>query len=115
MYLGFLDDLSFRWQGDRTAAFDLARQSDASVVRTVVRWYDVAPGRPAAAADSGDPAYDFRDVDESVRNAQLRGLEVLLTVWGTPPWANGGKGANVPPTSARDLQDFATALADRYS
>src|SRR4051812_49976380 len=70
LYLGFLDDLSFRWQPDRTAAFDQARQADASVIRTVVRWYDVAPVRPANGSDSWDGAYDFRDVDEFVRNAQ---------------------------------------------
>jgi Cellulase (glycosyl hydrolase family 5) len=115
MYLGFLDDQSFRWLPDRTTSFELARQSNASVVRTIVRWYDVAPVRPADATDAGDPAYDFRDVDEFVRNAQQRGLEVLLTVWGTPGWANGGRAPNVAPANARDLQDFATALADRYS
>jgi hypothetical protein len=115
LYVGFLDDLSFRWDADRTAAFDLARQSDATVVRTVVRWADVAPRRPAVGTDSGDPAYDFRDVDEFVRNAQQRGLEVLLTIWGTPAWANGGRGPNVPPTDGADLRAFATALADRYS
>jgi hypothetical protein len=115
LYVGFLDDLSFRWDADRTVAFDLARQSDATVVRTVVKWSDVAPARPAVGTDSGDSAYDFRDVDEFVRNAQQRGLEVLLTIWGTPAWANGGKGENVPPTKADDLRAFATALADRYS
>jgi hypothetical protein len=115
LYLGFLDDLSLRWDSDRAAAFDLARESDATVVRTVVHWNAVAAARPADAADSGDPAYDFRDVDEFVRNAQQRGLEVLLTIWGTPVWANSGRGPNVPPTSARDLEGFAQALADRYS
>ena len=115
MYLGFLDDVSLRWQPDRTAAFDLAAQADASVARTIVRWYDVAPARPEVATDPGDPAYDFRDVDEFVRNAQQRGLEVLLTVWGTPPWANGGNGPNVPPAEPQELAGFAQALADRYS
>jgi Cellulase (glycosyl hydrolase family 5) len=115
MYLGFLDDTSFRWDADRTAAFDSAKQADASVVRTIVRWCDVAPSRPARAADPWDPAYDFSDVDEFVRNAQQRGLEVLLTVWGTPGWANGGRAPNVPPADSADLTAFAHALASRYS
>ena len=46
------------------------------------------------ATDSFDPAYKFGDVDEFVRNAQVRGLEVLITLWGTPTWANGGKKPN---------------------
>jgi len=75
----------------------------------------VAPRRPAVGTDSGDPAYDFRDVDEFVRNAQQRGLEVLLTIWGTPRWANGGRPKNVAPDDPDDLRDFAGALAERYS
>jgi hypothetical protein len=115
MYVGFLDDTSFRWDGDRAAAFDQARQANATVVRGIVRWSDVARVRPADAADPWDPAYGFADVDEFVRNAQRRGLEVLLTVWGTPAWANGGRAPNVPPTDAGELEDFSHALAERYS
>ena len=43
------------------------------------------------------------------------GLDVLLTIWGTPGWANGGAAENVAPHDARDLRDFAHALAARYS
>jgi putative glycosyl hydrolase len=38
-----------------------------------------------------------------------------LTINGTPPWANGGKGPNVAPKNARDLQNFAYAAARRFS
>ena len=50
-----------------------------------------------------------------MRGTQLRGLESLLTIWGTPDWANGGKGANYAPTRLSDLTGFARALASRYS
>jgi hypothetical protein len=115
MYLGFLDDMSFRFDADRAAMFDQAKQADASVIRTMVRWNDIARTRPAHAADPWDPAYRFDDLDEFTRRAQQHGFEVLLTLYGTPAWANGGKAPNVPPTDAKDFADFARAVAARYS
>jgi hypothetical protein len=115
MYVGFLDDASFRWSAGRGAAFDQARHAHASVLRTIVRWSDVAPRRPTRAASPWDRAYRFDDLDEFMRRAQQRGIEVLLTLWGTPSWANGGQQPNVPPTDPSDLRAFAHAVADRYS
>ena len=40
---------------------------------------------------------------------------MLLTIWGTPGWANSGARPNVAPSDPRDLRDFAHALAARYS
>lgn len=115
MYFGFLDDSSFRWDADRTYAFDAARGANASVLRTIVRWNDVAKERPLRASSPWDPAYNFDDLDEFVRSAQQRGLEVLLTIWGTPAWANGGAGPTVPPADADDYREFVRAVALRYS
>jgi hypothetical protein len=115
MWLGFQDDPSLRWRDDRTSVFDIAQQLDATIVRTTVYWSRIAPTKPAVAGDPMDPAYSFFDLDELVRNAQARGMEVMLTIWGTPAWANGGKGQNYAPTNYNDLRDFAFALASRYS
>jgi hypothetical protein len=115
MYVGFHDDVAFRWNANRTEVLDQARSANATIVRTLVDWSKTAPTRPANPTNSFDPAYRFDDVDELVRNAQVRGLEVLITIWGTPKWANGGKTPNVVPTNARDLQNFARAIASRYS
>ena len=38
-------------------------------------------------------------------------MEVLITVWGTPKWANGGKKPNYMPTKLSDLTNFTRALA----
>jgi Cellulase (glycosyl hydrolase family 5) len=115
MYVGFHDDVAFRWNPNRGQVLDQARGANATIVRTLVDWSKTAPRRPANATNSFDPAYRFDDVDELVRNAQLRGLEVIITIWGTPRWANGGKTPNVVPRNARDLQNFARAVASRYS
>jgi hypothetical protein len=114
-YLGFLDDESLRWGPGRAAAWSELSAGHASVVRTIVDWREVAPRRPAHAADPFDPAYRFSNLDDFVRDAQKRGIEVLLTLWGTPGWANRGAGPNVPPLNPRDFGRFAEAVATRYS
>jgi len=115
MYVGFHDDPNFRFGANRAVALDQARAANATVVRTLVTWAHVAPKRPKAPANPFDPAYRFDDLDEFVRNTQARGLEVLITIWGTPKWANGGKTPNFVPTRQADLQNFARAVASRYS
>jgi Cellulase (glycosyl hydrolase family 5) len=115
MFMGFQDDPSLRWRDDRAAVFDQSAQAHASVVRTTVYWSRIAPLRPAQPSNPFDPGYHFEDLDEFARNAQQRGMEVLLTIWGTPSWANAGKGQNRAPSRMQDLQSFAQALATRYS
>jgi hypothetical protein len=115
MYVGFHDDVAFRWNDNRPQVLDQARGANATIVRTLVDWSKTAPTRPANAASPFDPAYRFSDIDELVRNAQQRGLEVIITIWGTPKWANGGKTPNVVPRQMRDLQNFSRAVAARYS
>jgi hypothetical protein len=116
MWVGFHDDPVLRFDPDRQNEMDVAHSTNnASILRTLVTWSDVAPTKPANAADPFDPAYRFDDLDEFVRNAQLRDSEVLITLWGTPKWANGEKGPNYLPTSMTDFQDFAKAVAARYS
>ena len=115
MWVGFHDDPILRFEGGRTEALDRARSNGATVVRTLVEWHRVAPERPADAADPFDPAYRFEDIDELVRNAQQRGMEVLVTLWGTPQWANGGQKPQAMPQQIGDFQSFARAVASRYS
>ncbi|MEO5575940.1 MAG: cellulase family glycosylhydrolase [Gaiellaceae bacterium] len=115
MYVGFHDDVAFRWNDNRAEVLDEARGANATIVRTLVDWSKTAPTRPADAANPLDPGYRFADIDELVRNAQQRGLEVIITIWGTPKWANAGKTPNNVPTRVSDLQNFSRAVAARYS
>src|SRR5512145_1218095 len=84
-------------------------------MRLLVQWNLVAKSRPGNAADSFDPAYVFDDIDEAVRAAQETDQEVILTISGTPRWANGGKGPNAMPRRLADFTAFARAIASRYS
>jgi hypothetical protein len=115
MWVGFHDDPILRFEGDRAASLDRARSNNATIVRTLVEWHRVAPERPANAANPFDPAYRFDDIDDVVRNAQQRGMEVLITLWGTPGWANGGQKPQAMPKRISDFQTFARAVASRYS
>ena len=107
--------MAFRWRADRASNLDRAGRGGATVIRTIVDWRFAAPRRPADPTDPFAREYRLGDVDELVRNAALRGMEVLLTIWGTPAWANGAARRNVAPRDPEDLRDFAQALASRYS
>ena len=115
MYVGFHDDPNFRYEERRASMLDQVRSTHATIVRTLVTWPNVAPKRPSNAADPFDPAYQFDDLDELVRNAQARDMEVIITLWGTPKWANRGKTPNFLPTRLSDFTAFARAVASRYS
>jgi hypothetical protein len=115
MPVGFQDDPTFRWNDDSQLALDRVQEANASIIRATVDWRAVAPKRPARATNPFDKAYNLNDLDDMIRNAQSRGIQVVLTIWGTPKWANGGKGPNVAPRKVADLTNFARALADRYS
>jgi hypothetical protein len=115
MLVGLQDDPSLRWRPDRAEAFRLVQQAHAGIVRTTVYWSRIAETKPRNAANPFDKAYRFSDLDEFVRNAGLHGMEVMLTIWGTPKWANHGRGQNHAPTKLADLRKFAQALANRYS
>jgi Cellulase (glycosyl hydrolase family 5) len=118
MWIGFHDDPSFRWSvpaSEREAHVAGAAQDNATIMRLLVQWNQTAKTRPANASDPFDPAYELDDVDEAVRAAQQNDQEVILTISGTPRWANGGKTPNVMPTRVSDFTAFARAIASRYS
>lgn len=99
---------------DRTAA------ANARIVRINVYWNSVATSKPATPRDPGDPAYSFHTIDNAVRAAEDRGLDVELTSFRAPPWAEGKRRPpNASPGTWKpnpdDYGDFAHALAVRYS
>jgi hypothetical protein len=94
------------------------KQLHVQELRVNLYWggqYGVAQSRPRSATSPSDPAYDWGLYDRVVRYAQQYGMHVLFSVYGTPPWANGGRGLNVAPTRGTDLRNFAFAAAKRYA
>ena len=85
------------------------------LVRFTVRWNEVALRRPKDAASPRDRAYDWRRPDRVLRGLRRHGLTPVLTLVGTPAWANSGRPPNFAPPRPRDFRAFATAAARRYS
>jgi hypothetical protein len=113
MWMGFQDDPYFRWLPERFYMRDRAMQANATVMKTTVYWFNVAPRRPSNGANPFDPAYRWEDLDEFVRQAEDRDIEAMFTIWGTPNWAGSAK--NRSPRRLSDLTNFARALSTRYS
>ena len=115
MLVGFQDDGAFVDAADRTVWLDNAGQAGGRIVRVIASWPKLAPTRPARGGNPADPAYDFAALDELVTNATTRNMHVLITILGTPSWANNGRGENRLPRRLGFLRAFAKGLATRYS
>ena len=55
MYIGFHDDVAFRWNPNRAEVLGQARSANATIVRTLVDWSKTAPTRPTNAANPVRP------------------------------------------------------------
>jgi hypothetical protein len=116
MLVGLLDEAAL--YDDPAYVFPLLQQARTQVLRVNLYWggsVGVATRRPASATDPDDPAYDWELYDRTVNYAAQHRIRVLFSIYGTPRWANGGAGLNVPPTRVTDLRNFAYAAARRYS
>jgi hypothetical protein len=104
--------------GNIPQVFATFKQLHVQEIRVNLYWggpAGVAQSRPHSATNPNDPAYDWSVYDRTVNYAAQDGVHVLFSIYGTPGWANGGKGLNVAPSRATDLRNFALAAARRYS
>ena len=116
MLLGLFDDAITL--NPETDNFPLLQSLHVQVVRMTLLWGGpggVAVKQPEHPADPSDPAYDWSRYDQAVERATNAGLRPLLTIVGTPSWANGGQSPQHAPTSESSLRAFAYAAAQRYS
>jgi len=95
---------------DRTAVL---HRLGVKLVRLTLRWDAVARSRPSAPRDPGDPAYDWTAYGTVLDALHADRISVLLSVYGSPGWANGGHGANWLPTGT-DAGDFAYAASKEF-
>ena len=84
------------------------------LVRFTLHWNDIAKRRPKHPTSPRDRAYDWRRPDRVLRGLHRNGLTPVLTLVGTPAWANGRKPPNFAPPRVRDFGRFASAAAKRY-
>ena len=81
------------------------------IVRYNLRWDQIAARRPDDPRDPLDPAYDWSTADPVVNGLHAAGIPVLLTIYGSPEWANGGRAPAYAPTSPESIAAFAHAAA----
>ena len=103
-----------------TWGLNKAVSGNAGIVRINAPWSVLEPRKPADPRDPNDPAYNWNAIDPLVRGATARGMQVLLTVYSAPSWAEGkGKSKAVFAGSwkpnANAFEDFGHALAEQYS
>jgi hypothetical protein len=106
--------------GNPVTGFQALKALNAQVLRVNMYWggtqWAVSRGaKPTDPTDPGDPAYDWSLYDRLMRYAATYHVKVVFSILFTPKWANGGKARTVAPTNARELEDFASAAAQRYS
>lgn len=105
----------------RATWLNRAIEARAGILRLDFYWSSVAgPTRPPDPTNPGSTSYDFSTVDAAVRDAEARGLVVLLNIQSAPTWAEApGRPPSAAPgtwkPSPSDLADFLRAVASRYS
>ena len=115
-----INDEAFTLYGDNpAAAFETLQSLGAKVLRVNLYWggnkWAVANSKPSDPSDPGDRAYNWSLYDRLARYAASSGIQLVLSIVGTPSWANHSAGANHATTNYTWLQDFAHAAAVRYS
>jgi hypothetical protein len=88
------------------------RRLGVKIVRLSLRWDQVAPTRPASERNPSDPAYRWGQYGVVLDALHAARIPVVLTLWGSPHWANGGHAANRLPTHG--FGNFAYAAAKRF-
>jgi hypothetical protein len=92
----------------------ILRRLGVDVVRLTLRWDTVAQSVPTDPRDPDDPAYDWELYDSILERLRAAHISVLLSLWGTPPWANDEQEPNYLPRDATALASFAYAASKRY-
>jgi hypothetical protein len=101
--------------GTLASRLDELARLGPDVVRFTVHWDQIARRRPRSPRDPDDPAYRWGDVDAILSGLRRHGIAPVVTLYGTPSWANGGRAANWVPSSGKAFADFAYAAGRRYS
>jgi hypothetical protein len=84
------------------------------VVRYTLRWDQVARKQPARATNPNDKAYDWSSADAVLKGLRAHHIAVLITLYGSPRWANGRHAPNFVARGKFALANFAAAAAKRY-
>jgi hypothetical protein len=103
---GIQDDAWLQWgPGTLDQRLTELHGLGVDVTRYTLDWRAVEPKRGV---------YDWSEADAVLNGLHTHGIAPVVTLWGTPSWANGGRGPNVVPSSKWTFAAFARAAAERY-
>jgi hypothetical protein len=86
------------------------QQLGVHIVRLSIRWDQVAPTRPANPLSPAD--YEWGQYGAVLDALHAAKIPAVVTLWGSPRWANGGRAANYLPKSG--FGNFAYAASKRF-
>jgi hypothetical protein len=92
----------------------ILQQLGVDIVRLTLRWDAVAQSVPADPRNPEDPAYHWELYDSILQRLRAADIPVLISLWGTPEWANDGRTPNYLPSDATSLASFAYAASTKY-
>jgi hypothetical protein len=100
--------------GTLTQRLDRLKALGVQIVRYNLRWDQVAKRKPKSPTSTTDPAYDWGPSDAFLKGLKAHGIAPLVTIYGTPAWANGGRSPSWAPKTGATIAAFAHAAAKRY-
>jgi hypothetical protein len=90
---------------DAESQFPVYKELGAGIYQTTLDWSEVASLEPLEASDVDDPSYEWpEEIDTAVAEAKSAGMQVALTITGTPSWSK----------KTGDFATFAGVAAKRY-
>jgi hypothetical protein len=98
----------------------LIRELGVTTTRVDLFWSDIAPQRPARAADPADPAYDWTRADLIMRELAEAGITPIISVYNSPVWATDAPApepwiaVNTATPNPDDFGSFMQAVVTRY-
>jgi hypothetical protein len=84
------------------------------VVRYTLPWNAIAPRMPRNGRNANDAAYRWGVHEQVLKGLRAHGIGAVVTLVGTPGWANGGRSANWAPRKGAWFANFAYAASKRF-
>lgn len=99
--------------GDDADNSDQAAQLGVNTVKFMVDWREVEPT---------EGEFQFAAIDAAIQNFDAIGMDIILTLIGSPDWAIPSatelalaQNASIPPDNLSDFGTFAGVVAERYA
>ena len=99
------DNYILNGPGNLAKRLDTMDRLGVDLVRFTIRWDEV---------ERRQGRFNWGRTDQVLRGLNNRRIQTVVTLVGTPAWANGGRAPRFAPPSGKDFSTFATTAALRY-